>query len=84
MQGPGGQVLPNGPQVGWQYRSQQEATDLGPDGRPTQGVRVFFTMSGSDASYSVFVPRALYNDVNVRAAIAEYAGRLQAVSNLQG
>jgi hypothetical protein len=71
------------PKNAWTVEYQQETVDVGPDGRPTQGVKIGFE-TGGGLHGSVFVPRALYNPDNVRAALAQAAHQMDVVQNLKG
>ncbi len=74
-----GQVLPDAGPVAYAVTSQQETTDLGPDGRPTLGHRIYFQTARGQTG-SVFVPASRYNINNVRAQITPLAQQLDMVA----
>jgi hypothetical protein len=76
-----GNIVPDSQGGGWVVESQLETVDVGPDGRPQSGIRVAF-VTDRGIHGSVFVPRTMYNPVNVKAAISEYVQRLHAVDSL--
>lgn len=69
--------------VTWKVDTQTETVGLGPDGRPTDGVKVLFTTS-TGVTASVFIPKGRFNANTVKAAIQEYVTHLDAVHNLKG
>lgn len=71
----------NAPQVSWKVVSQQETVQASPQGGVTRGVTVTFTLANG-TSGTVFVPDAMFNPNNVRAAIAAKAGLMAEVGNL--
>jgi len=75
--------MPNAPVTGWSVESQMETTGLDPGGRAVEGVKVSF-VTGRGVRASVFIPKDRYTPDNVRAAIADYAGRLEAVHTSKG
>ena len=67
--------------IGWSVLSQNETSQVTPDGRVETGVTVRFqTTQGTVAS--VFIPDLQYTADNVRAAIAARAEAIGAVGNL--
>jgi hypothetical protein len=76
-------MSPNAPVTGWTVESQMETVGLDPTGRAVEGVKVFF-VTGPGVRASVFVPKDKYTPDNVRAAIADYAGRLTQVHTSKG
>ena len=67
----------------WKVEYQTETVGVGPDGRPTEGVKVgFVTAAGVHAS--VFVPKAQFNAANVKAAISAAYAHHSDVSGLSG
>jgi hypothetical protein len=78
-----GQVVPNAPLTGWKVTGQDERLVPGPNGTVQDVIRVSFTVGGQ-GPYTVDLPKAQYSEINVRAAVAEYAARLSAVHGLSG
>lgn len=75
--------MPNAPETGWAITGQTERNSIGPDGRVQDVIRVSFRMPwGGD--YTVDVPKLEYNAVNVKAAVADLAGRLAEVHRATG
>lgn len=68
---------------GWTVVSQQEGTELGPNGVFVKGVTVFFN-TGSGTTGSVFVPDMMFHPENVRAAIEAKVALINGVSGLSG
>ena len=67
----------------WSVEYQTETIGIGPDGKAVEGVKVgFATTEGVHGS--VFLPKARYNVVNVKQAIAEQYGHIKAVHGLTG
>ena len=73
---------PNSQGTGWNVTSQQETTDLDPQGRAVRGVRVMFT-TDKGIHASVFLPASMYNPANVKAAIMGYVQQLHEVADLR-
>lgn len=67
----------------WQVEYQQETVDLGPDGRPVQGVKIGFKTSHGVHS-SVFLSKSSYNVDSVRAAIQAAVTQIDAIHKLSG
>lgn len=74
------QAIPT-PPVGWQVLSQNEDSQVTPDGRVERGVTVRFQTDGGTVA-SVFVPDFQYTPDQVRAAISARANQIGAVANL--
>jgi hypothetical protein len=68
---------------GWKVVSQQETMGLDPMGRAVEGIKVYF-QTERGLSGSVFVPKADYNLLNVKAAIQDAVGMLHTVHDLKG
>lgn len=67
----------------WKIEYQTETVGIGPDGRPTEGVKVgFVTHAGVHGS--VFVAKARFNANTVKAAIDEQYAHIEAVHKLTG
>lgn len=71
------------PGATWSVEYQTETVGLGPDGRPTEGVKVGF-VTASGVHGSVFIPKARFNANTVKAAIAEAYAHIEAVHKLSG
>jgi hypothetical protein len=71
------------PVSGWYVEDQKETVDLGPDGKPTQGMRVYF-VTGLGVHSSLFIPKARYSLANVQAAVGVAAAEIDAVHKLTG
>lgn len=69
--------------TGWKVKTQTETVGLGPDGKPTEGVKVVFETDAGIVG-SVFVPKLGFNANKVKAAIQEYVGHLDATAKLGG
>lgn len=67
----------------WKVEYQTETVGLGPDGRPTDGVKVGF-VTADGVHGSVFVPKARYNANAVKAAIEEQYAHIVAIHKLTG
>lgn len=67
----------------WTVEYQTETVGLGPDGRPTEGVKVGF-VTASGVHGSVFVAKSRYNANTVKAAIQEAYAHIEAVHKLSG
>ena len=80
---PGAPLTPNAPQSAWRVTGQQEVPGPGPDGRLVDGWKVSF-VTALGVNGSLFLPKALYNVANVRAAVAAAAYELDQVHQLQG
>lgn len=74
---------PNATAKGWNVTSQQEVLERDPSGNVVRGYRVFF-QTGKGGSGSVFVPLAMYNPPNVRAAVAAMATQVDSVQGMSG
>lgn len=75
--------MPDAAKNAWTVEYQQETIDLGPDGRPVQGVKIGF-VTGGGLRGSVFVPRANYTPDNVRAEVSAAAHQMDTIQNLKG
>lgn len=80
---PSGRVVPNAGVSGWQIESQTETVELDARQRAIQGYSVAF-LTGQGHRGSVFVPKAQYTPLNVRAAVAAAANTLDEVGKLSG
>ncbi len=67
----------------WSVGYQAETVGLGPDGRPTEGVKVGF-VTASGVHGSVFIPKSQFNANKVKSAIAEQYAHIEAVHKLSG
>lgn len=67
----------------WKVEYQTETVGLGPDGRPTEGVKVG-AVTASGVHFSVFVPKARFNANTVKAALDEQYAHIEAVHKLSG
>ncbi|MHB1488246.1 MAG: hypothetical protein ACYCZM_11940 [Acidimicrobiales bacterium] len=79
---PEAQRVPATASASWKVVTQQETTDVSPNGQVVRGWRVTFTVTGTQGS--VFVPKASYNRQTVAAMVAAAAAEVAAVSNLSG
>jgi len=77
-----GQRVPATASPSWRVVTQQETTEVTPQGQVTRGWRVTFTVGGVHGS--VFVPKSQYNRQTVAAMISAAAAEVAAVSNLTG
>ena len=66
----------------WKVDYQTETVGLGPDGRPTEGVKVGFHTIPDNINGTVFIPKVRYNANTVKAAIQEQYAHIIAVHNL--
>lgn len=80
---PKGGLRPNAPVTGWEILSQIPGVGLGPDRKATQGITVTF-ISGKGVPGEVFIPTSQYTTLNVRAAVAAHAARLDEVQGMRG
>lgn len=73
---------PTAPSGVAEVTDQVQVTEADAKGAVVRGYRVHFTTT-KGARGSVFVPEAMYNVANVRAAVARVAGELDAVHGMQ-
>lgn len=69
------------PVTSWHVTSQTEFTQIGTDGTPVRGVKVFF-ITGTGQQGSVFVPASQYTPDQVRAQIEQAAQVADQVGSL--
>lgn len=74
--------VPAGGRPTWRVVSQQETTEVQPNGGVERGWRITYTVNGTTGS--VFVPASRYNRANVAAAVAAAAAETAAIANLTG
>lgn len=67
----------------YKYEFQTETVGLGPDGRPTEGVKVGFVTSAG-VHFTVFIPKAQFNANKVKAAADEQYAHIEAVHKIGG
>ncbi|MHB1853482.1 MAG: hypothetical protein ACYCSJ_01460 [Acidimicrobiales bacterium] len=79
---PTAQRVPATASAPWRVVSQQETSEVAPNGQITRGWRVVYTVGGTQGS--VFVPQAQYNRQTVAAMVAAAAAETSAISNLSG
>lgn len=75
--------MPDAPKNAWKIVSQSETVERGPDDRLVEGVRVRFSTELGNVG-SVFIPRARYNVKDVRAEVAQAAGKIDEIHRLTG
>lgn len=75
--------MPDDTPGAWTVTSQKEDFQTDENGRPTNGVLVYFRTGGGHNG-SVFVPVANYNPETVRRMIRAKAANMDAVGNLTG
>lgn len=63
---------------------QTQTVGVGPDGRPTEGWKVGYSVEAQGIVGSVFVPNARFNANTVKAMIAEQLAHHSAVAGLGG
>jgi hypothetical protein len=63
---------------------QTQTVGVGPDGRPTEGWKIGYSVASLGIAGSIFVPSARFNANTVRALIADQLAHHAAVASLGG